>query len=294
MTDQGDGIDEALEGVMRVAVTAAARVGERLARLREEFARDARARSEQQARELQVRYDAERAAARAELRPVHESTWWDRADAASVARAYEVATAWRGQDPNAASAADRIADEVRERYGFDVNETGELSRQVLLATEEAALARSQEAAERARATDEAAEAQLLIAEANALDEFAKENRARADELARGIDWESPDRVDAELFELAEENNATADEQQSRSTETAANAADLYDTSERREQFANDLAAKGANAEQVRDRLLSDVDQAKHPREAVGARKAGAKARPTRGTTGAARDRARGR
>ncbi|MBT2519099.1 hypothetical protein J7E29_16780 [Streptomyces sp. ISL-90] len=294
MTDQGDGIDEALEGVIRVVLTAAGRVGERLARVREEFAREARARSEKEARELQARYDAERGAARAELRPVHESEWWDRADAATIARAHEVATAWRGQDPDAAAASDRIQAEVRERFGFDVNETGELSSQVFLATEEAAQARSQETAERARATQEAAEAQLLLAEANALDEFAKENRARADELARGIDWESGDQAYAELFERSEESRATADEQQSQSTEAASRAAELYDSSERRQQFANDLASKGANADQVRDRLLSDVDQAKHPREAVGARTGGAKARPTRGITGAARDRARGR
>lgn len=283
MTDQRDGIDEAIEGVMRVVVTAAGRVGERLARFREELARDAQARSQQEARELQNRFDAERGAARAELRPVHEAAWWDRADAATVARAYKVATAWRDQEPEAAAAAERIRNEAQERYGFDVNETGALSRQVLLATEEAAQVRQQEAEERARATAEAAEAEVLIAEANALDEFAKENRARADELERGIDWDG-----------AEENRATADDQTNRSQEAAAQAAELYDSSERRGQFANELGAKGASADQVRDRILSDVDQAKHPREAVAPRKGGAKARPKRGTVGAARDRSRGR
>jgi len=48
MADQTDGIDEALEATLRVALTVAGRVGERIAREREQQLRDAQAVSEQE------------------------------------------------------------------------------------------------------------------------------------------------------------------------------------------------------------------------------------------------------
>ena len=64
MAEETDGIEEAFEGQLRVLVTAAGQVGERLARAREEALRNAQARSEQEHRELQSRIEAERRAER--------------------------------------------------------------------------------------------------------------------------------------------------------------------------------------------------------------------------------------
>jgi hypothetical protein len=59
-----DGIEDAFEGQLRIGITAAGRVGEMIARAREESARRAQAASEQQARELASRFEAEKQLAR--------------------------------------------------------------------------------------------------------------------------------------------------------------------------------------------------------------------------------------
>ena len=83
---ESDGIDEALEGMSRVGLTVAGRIGEQLARAREQEMRRAQAAEEQQARELQARFDAERAAARAQLAPVMDNRWWDTANGRDIER----------------------------------------------------------------------------------------------------------------------------------------------------------------------------------------------------------------
>ena len=123
MAEETDGIEEAFEGQLRVLVTAAGQVGERIARGREEALRRAQAQSEQEARELQSRLAAEQRAARAELANVHRSDWWDRATPEVIGRTYQVARAWSQEDPEAVRAEQRMNDELRTRYGVDVNST---------------------------------------------------------------------------------------------------------------------------------------------------------------------------
>src|SRR4051795_1280621 len=113
-----DGINEALTGALRVSLTAAAHVGEQLARSHEQAARDARAAGEHDARQLQARLDAERAAARAALAPVTREELWQRAEVDEIARAWETAQTWRELDPDAQRAAERIHDQLRDRYGI--------------------------------------------------------------------------------------------------------------------------------------------------------------------------------
>lgn len=122
MAEDSDGIQEAIEGQLRVVMTAAAHIGERLARAREEALRRAQARSEQEARELGSRFEAERRTARAELSTVHRAQWWEGATSEQVGHLYEVARAWAREDPEAARAEERIRQEVRARYGVDVDE----------------------------------------------------------------------------------------------------------------------------------------------------------------------------
>jgi len=100
----------------------AAQLGARFARIREELARTRQAQTEQQNRELQARFDAERASARAELAPIYERSWWDAASVEQIANVHETATAWRGIDSEADRAGKRIAEEVRDRYGLDVQD----------------------------------------------------------------------------------------------------------------------------------------------------------------------------
>lgn len=119
MVEESDGIAEAFEGQVRVLVTAAGQVGERVARWREEASRRAQARSEQQARELQARLEAERRVARVELGRVYRSEWWDRASAEQVAQTYQVARAWAREDLVAVRAEEHMRSEMRTLYGLD-------------------------------------------------------------------------------------------------------------------------------------------------------------------------------
>lgn len=119
---ESDGIEEAIEGMSRVGMTVAGRLGEQLARARETTLRRAQAAEEQQGRELQARFDAERAAARAQLAPVMDNRWWDNATTKDIERAHETATAWKDYDPAARNAAETIRDQVQRRFGMDVSE----------------------------------------------------------------------------------------------------------------------------------------------------------------------------
>ncbi len=62
MVEESDGIEDALEGQLRVLITAAGQVAERVTRAREDALRRARAGSEHEARAVQSRLAAEQAA----------------------------------------------------------------------------------------------------------------------------------------------------------------------------------------------------------------------------------------
>lgn len=119
---ESDGIDEAIEGITRVGLTVAGRLGEQLSRAREQALRRTQAAEEQQARELQARFDAERAAARAQLAPFTDERWWDTANSRDIERVHATATAWKAHDPAAQDAATTIQEQLERRYGVNVDD----------------------------------------------------------------------------------------------------------------------------------------------------------------------------
>jgi hypothetical protein len=121
---ESDGIDDAVDGAMRTGLMVAGRIGEQLARMHEQEQHTIAAAEEQRARELQERMLAQRATARAQLAPVSREDWWDKATPEMIERVHETATAWKAYDPEAATAADKISEQVQSRYGIDVNNTG--------------------------------------------------------------------------------------------------------------------------------------------------------------------------
>jgi hypothetical protein len=121
---EADGMEDAVDGAMRTGLMVAARIGEQLARRREQEQRTIATAEEQRARELQERFDAQRAAARAQLAQVSREDWWDKATPEMIERVHETATAWKAYDPEAAQAAGKISEQVQSRYGIDVNNTG--------------------------------------------------------------------------------------------------------------------------------------------------------------------------
>lgn len=232
---EGDGIDEALEGVTQMALSAAARIGEQHARMREQRARDAQARSEQAAREQAERMAAERSAAAASLAAVQRREWWDTAAAEEVTKAYETARAWSGSDPEAARAEQRIREEVRARYGVEVP-AGDAAG-VAEAMDRAERARNAAEGERGEGQRDQAEAVGLMARADAVDQQAEAERR-----------EHPDGT-AVAGELLEEG------------------ALAYDSAERREAMAEGLDHI-ENRAAVDARVRADVAQGRPPAEAV--------------------------
>ncbi|GIT82178.1 hypothetical protein LLS1_38470 [Leifsonia sp. LS1] len=280
MAEDNDGIADALDGQLRIALTVAAQMGAQLARLREELARTRQAQTEQQNRELQVRFDAERAAARAELAPVYERSWWDSASVDQVANVHETATAWHGIGPEADRTSERIAEEVRERYGLDVHDLNADPEAVREALARAERTRSDAAAERGESAVDVAEAGAFLAAAETLDRAAEQRHAN--ERA------------AELEGAADNERITSDELRSGSSVNRTDAAEAFDSTERRERFAASLEGL-ADSEVIDARMTAAADQGRHPREAVtGARRWAPKARKTPTGQGQQRERSLGR
>ncbi|WP_206758289.1 hypothetical protein [Frigoribacterium sp. CFBP 8754] len=119
-----------LDGVMRTLIAAAGRMGENMARMREEQARRAEAVSAQRARETTAQFDQERTMARALVQPTREPAWWDRARPEYVAHLYETTAAWKDHDPTLAQAHAHMGTVFRERYGIDVDNIGADPRRV--------------------------------------------------------------------------------------------------------------------------------------------------------------------
>lgn len=251
---ESDGIEEAFEGHLRVLVTAAAQLGERMARAREQAQRRAQAVSEQEARELASRFEAEKRAARVELANVHQSRWWDNARPKDVAHTYRLATAWEREDAEAAQAAARIRDELRTRYGVDAQSTGaapdDVDREL-----RAWAAREGEAvgAEHDKRQQEAEAAQLMTLAAR---EEAVGARARE---ATQYEPDAGDRIGAA---------AAAERHEARAEAAREPGEDAYDSAERRRAAADELTAKGLDPDLVKTKMTADVSQGRPATDAV--------------------------
>ena len=257
MVDESDGIEEAVEGQMRLLVTAAARAGDRLARMREDALRRAQATSEREARELHSRLAAEQRAVRADLAGVQRADWWEKATPQRIAQAYESAVAWRDEEPEAARAEQRIIDELRTRHGINPDE---LRSQVAAADAQRAQQQSQ-AEKRDRA-----EASALMAEATAEEDRAQSSRE--------------DRPDV------------AAEHEQRADSAHEEASTKYDSAERRASTAADLETQGHDHETVARQMRADVSQGAPATEATNGSRT-PRARKGRGRSATSRPRERG-
>lgn len=290
MAEENDGIADALDGQLRIALTVAAQLGARFSRIREELARTRQAQTEQQNRELQARFDAERAAARAELAPVYDRTWWDAASVDQTAGVHETATAWHGIDPEADRAAERIAEEVRDRYGLDVHDLDADPAAVREALARAERTRSAAATSRGESVVDVAEAGAFLTAAETLDRVAEDRQRQANERdERAAETDAALDVD-QLRSEAENDRDVTDALRGDSNDNRADAAEAFDSAERRERFASSLEGN-ADRDVIDARMTTAADQARHPREAVlAAPKRAAKAR--KASTGQAQQRER--
>lgn len=185
---ESDGIDDAVESGLRAGLMAAARIGEQLARMREQQQRSIQQSEEVQARELQDRFNASQAAARVQLDPLSRDEWWDKATPDMIERAHETAEAWKDYDPVAAEHAGTIRNQVKNRYGIDVDNPEATEQDISSAVTQAQAARQQAEAERSNAS--AARRDEMLAGA-AVVGANREDRARANSSEPAYD--SPER-----------------------------------------------------------------------------------------------------
>ena len=254
MAEESDGIADAFDGQIRIALTVATQMAERFARLREELARTAQARTEQQTRELQARFDAERNAARASLAPVQQTEWWNHAGVDDIAAAYETAEAWRGVDDDIARTSDQMREELRSRYGIDVENLGADPAAVRDAMTQAEQERGTAAAARGESVEDYAEAAALLTAADQLDKQAAEQDRERERFASAKD-EPAEGLSRE--ELTAEADVTHDD-----------SSIAYDSAERRDSFAADMGKAGVAPELQKVRLVADRENGTHPTAAV--------------------------
>lgn len=277
MADETDGIEEALEGTVRMAVMAGARLGAEILRAREEGLRQQQVRDEAQARQLAERFEAEKGVAVAELSQVHRPDWWDRADAERIGQTYATATAWAPEVEEAARAERRMRDELQARYGIDLNHTDPRA----VATEVEAWRQRLEEQRRAAATGqrssetaERGEAAMLLSQAAQEDRSAEQSRAdqrqteahagaQANGVAGnpGLDPGQDREAARDLLERAEEDRQRARDSEARGDDWAGEAALHYDSAERRAADARALEQKGIDPEVVASRMRADTNVA---------------------------------
>lgn len=264
MAEESDGIEEAFEGTLRVALTAAARVGEQVARQREAAARQAQAEGESAAAQLAGRLNAEREAARASYAPLHRPDWWDAAQPEDIARAYQTAKAWTDVDPEAVRAEQRIVEEVRSRYGVDLAAQATDPATVRDALDQAEQARADAGSQASAEQDDTLEGAQLLAEADAVDRFAEAQRAtqEPDERTTGTEPSGVDHTPASQPAGADVG-ATPAEAMALQEEAGV----AYDSADRRAEMADQLDGVADQAT-VEARVLADTSQARPATDAT--------------------------
>jgi len=263
-----DGIEESLEGMARVAVTAGARLGEQLSQAIAQRARELEAQTATEARDLRDRFEAERAAAVAEVRQVHGAEFWNQTDPQRIGQTFTTARAWREFEPEARAAEDRMKAELHERYGIvtDALDGDHAKVQQWVARLEAERLERLAQEKRRKEQEDRADAAVTLSEADRLDAQA----ARAEAAAQHEP--DPAERDAAATQAGELRDA--------STDARSESIQDYDSAGRRAARAAELEGKQIDQETVATRMRADVSQGRPASEAVSAGKA-AKARKTR-------------
>jgi len=197
MAEETDGLREAFDDALRVALTVATQLGERVARLREQFGRQREARAVQTNRELTARFEAERGAMQASLIPLKQESWWDRASVTDIANARETATAWSDFDDVARETSVTIQREVHERYGIDVRQPDADPSETAEALRTAQAERAELITNREREGEELTAAEMLLMAAERRDRESARSTSRAK-----LDYDSKARRDEFAASLA--------------------------------------------------------------------------------------------
>ena len=264
---------------MRTALTAAGYAGQQLAERR----REQQQVSEEQARRLQARYDAERGAARSQVTVVHRDEWWEHAAPEKVAQMWQTAHGWRGEDPDVDAAARVMEDQVRQRFGVDPGQIAAQNQaRRIEELRQAAEERSQyeSAREWARTNDpdlyREHEARMMGSDSAVADRRSREELVQAWRERTGQEGAAAaDRAGAAA--VLAEPAATGVEK----VKAEDRAGVLYDSAERRQQLADRLTAADDGAEAAEARTVADVSQGVPSSRAIARAAKAPKARPNR-------------
>ncbi|WP_424348017.1 hypothetical protein [Kocuria sp. CH-021] len=113
-------MNDLLSRDLQAAMAVAGRWGEMMARQRAERLRQRLMEQQHRRRELEERFEAERAVMRTELAPVEQDRFWEFAKPADIAGHYGLARQWEHHDEVAEAARGRIEKEVKDRHGLSV------------------------------------------------------------------------------------------------------------------------------------------------------------------------------
>lgn len=119
---QPDGVNDLLSRDLQAAMAVAGRWGELMARQRAERIRQRVMEQQHRRRELEERFEAERAVMRTELAPVDQDRFWANAKPEDIAGHYGLARQWEHHDEVAKVARVRIEKEVKDRHGLSAED----------------------------------------------------------------------------------------------------------------------------------------------------------------------------
>ncbi len=114
--DAPDGADGLFRPQLQSALAVASRLGEMLARQRAERNEQMQRAEEAQRRQLEERFEAERAVMRTQLAAVHQPQFWESARPEDIASHYAMAQQWEKLDTMALASREQMEDEIRTRY----------------------------------------------------------------------------------------------------------------------------------------------------------------------------------
>ena len=294
MSDQHPGVEDEVERALRLGLATASQMADRYARARQDLARQAQHRSEQEFRQLEARYRAEGASATARLALVDRTEWWDHAAPDDITSMWQLAAQWQNEQPRAAIAAETIARKVHDRYGLDVRAQGvdvEAVHAAVLRLD----AEQRDRAGRAGEHDDVATAVAAVVRAEQRDASLVPSAAEHQDMGAVQEQQSVDRaalleLEAEQYDrqaaeggtaslTPEELLALAADARAQATlhraEVAASMSPRvagspvsYDSFERREQTAARLKETGVSAEAVAVAMRADVAHARDANEAA--------------------------
>ncbi|WP_344225028.1 hypothetical protein [Kocuria atrinae] len=122
MSTQPDGVNDLIGRDLQAMMAVAGRWGEMMARQRAEQVRQRLMEQQQRRRELEERFEAERAVMRTELASVDQDRFWENAKPEDIAGHYGLAWQWEHHDEVARAVRGRIETKVHTRHGLSVED----------------------------------------------------------------------------------------------------------------------------------------------------------------------------